>query len=274
MRPKKRCGQPFYIGKGNGDRAKTHLYETKENNENIFKFNKIQKIRKDGFEPFIKYHTKDISENDAYDLEAQLIKEYGRKIDGGILTNICLDNRPPDLTGRPVSEQTKQKIGDAQRGELNHRYGVKWSEEQKKLRSNINKLNGNKPPVRTGPMSQEQKDAISRGNTGKKRTKEQSEYLSSIRNGKTRQPWSEETKQKIRLGNNPNIITPEIGMEFGLWRVIEFSHRDADKRGSEGIFWLCQCSCAKQTIKPVCQRNLARGLSKSCCKKRKKNANS
>ena len=87
--------QPFYVGKGCGKRANTHLNETKNNTENILKFNKIEKIRKDGFEPIIEYHSTDMLEKDAYDLETQFIQKYGRIIDGGILTNICLDNRPP-----------------------------------------------------------------------------------------------------------------------------------------------------------------------------------
>ena len=136
-------------------------------------------------------------------------------------------------------------------------------------------MDGGKPPVRTGPMSQEQKDAISRGNTGKKRTKEQSEYLSSIRKGKKRREPSEETKNKIRLSNNPNIITLENGMEFGLWKVIEFSHKDPNKRGGEGKFWLCKCSCDNQTLRSVCQRSLIRGASTSCgCKKGKQSLSS
>lgn len=195
--------QPFYVGKGKGDRAKAHLYETENSTENRRKFFKIRKIREAGLTPGIEYHALDLTEEVAYELEASLIKWFGREgIDEcGILTNICIDQRPPDPTGRSVSERTKQKIGDAQRGERNHRHGKSWSEEQKQLRSVFNLANSIKPPVRSGPMSEEQKAAIARGNTGKKRTPEQSAHLSAIRKGKKRKPCSEETKEKIRQSN-------------------------------------------------------------------------
>jgi len=266
--------RPFCVGKGSGKRSQTHLVETADNTENLRKFLKIQKIRDAGLEPGIEYFAIELTEDDAYALEADLILKYGRaKIDeGGILTNICIDSRPPDLrgyvvpeevrkrrseynkangikppprmpgplteehkaklslaltgrivteeqrkhlsalfkarghrppdpTGRPVSEDTRQKIGDAQRGEKNHRYGKHWSEEEKKQRSEFAKANGIKPPVRSGPMSDEQKAAIGAGNKGKKRSAEISAYLSSIRKGKKRTPRSEETKEKIRQSN-------------------------------------------------------------------------
>lgn len=34
---------PFYIGKGSGNRPKHHLYETEYNTANVRKYNKIQK---------------------------------------------------------------------------------------------------------------------------------------------------------------------------------------------------------------------------------------
>jgi hypothetical protein len=100
-----------------------------------------------------------------------------------------------------MSEATRKKIGDPQRGEKNHRFGVLWSDEEKQRRRDFNKANGIKPPIRSGPMSAEQKAAIARGNTGKSRTPEQSAYLSMIRRGKKRKPPSEETREKIRRSN-------------------------------------------------------------------------
>lgn len=192
-------GEPFYIGKGCGDRAREHLRKRARTDENKRKSARIEKIRQDGSEPLAIIMIEDLSEEEAYFLEEQIISEYGRIgfEPGGILTNICLDARPPSGAGRPCCPETREKIGAAQRGELNHRFGTEWDDEQKELRRQFNLANGIKPPVRSGPMSDEQKDAIRRGNTGKKRTPEQSAYLSSIRKGKKRGPMSEETKRKI-----------------------------------------------------------------------------
>lgn len=196
-------GEPFYIGKGVGNRAKEHLRKNARLSENQRKSREIQRIRDAGLEPLAIIMIDGLEESEAYSLEELIIAEYGRIgfEPGGILTNICLEARPPSALGRPVSEETRRKIGDAQRGELNHRYGAEWDDEQKELRRQFNLENGIKPPVRSGPMSDEQKAAIGAGNRGKKRTPEQSAYLSSIRKGKTRGPMSEDTKAKIRAGN-------------------------------------------------------------------------
>jgi hypothetical protein len=267
--------QPFYIGKGCGDRARVHLSETEDKTENLRKTLKIKKIREAGMEPEIEYLAYDLEENVAYDLEATLIRKYGRaKIDdGGILTNICVDNRPPDPTGRPVSEATREKIGGAQRGSLNHRYGIHWDEAEKRRRSEFNKIHGIKPPVRTGPMSDEQKAAIAKGNLGKKRTAEQSAYLSSIRKGKKRGPYSEERRAAISAGLDGDTTSDLVGQQYGEWTVIAKGEdmRSADKRGAGYILWRCRCSCSKRTERDVNQRSLRRGTSTSCgCKKGKK----
>ena len=137
--------------------------------DNPHKSRKIAYIRKVGFEPAIMYWQTSMAEQDAYDLERELIKRFGRKnIDqDGILTNICLDNRPPTSAGREVSPDTREKIASAQRGELNHRHGASWDDEQKELRRQYNLDNNIKPPIQSGPMSEEQKVAIGNGNRGK-----------------------------------------------------------------------------------------------------------
>lgn len=207
-------GEPFYIGKGSGTRSNYHFAKHANPLENSRKTSKIKKIRANGVEPIAIVYVDGMEEEDAYRLEEEIILHYGRKkIDaGGILTNICVGNRPPSPLGKACAVGTRQKIGDAQRGELNHRYGVAWDDEQKELRRQFNLENGIKPPVRSGPMSEEQKAAIGAGNRGKKRTAEQSAYLSEIRKGKKRGPMSAETKLKIaaaQAGKPRRKKTPE-----------------------------------------------------------------
>jgi len=92
-----RTDLPFYIGKGTKGRYLHHLNETKDNTENIKKYAYIQGLRNKGLTPKIVIIQQDMLESEAYDLERDLIKYWGRKnIDeNGILTNICEDNRPP-----------------------------------------------------------------------------------------------------------------------------------------------------------------------------------
>lgn len=160
-----RVNLPFYIGKGKGKRVYFHLSEkSRAKSDNFKKFDKIKKIRKEGYEPEIKIVQYFEDENDAYDYEEKLIKKYGKRdIDeGGILTNICESSRPPKLRGRTYqeiygdrweeqiekrrqlqlsvggygpkkhSEETKKKISQKVAGKNNPSYGVPCSEERKR----------------------------------------------------------------------------------------------------------------------------------------------
>ena len=97
---------PFYIGKGQGNRAQTHLFESAKV-QNLYKDNKIRAIRNAGLEPRIEYIAENIiDEQLAYKIEEDIIKHYGRKgyEDFGILTNVCADNRPPNHKGKNYEE--------------------------------------------------------------------------------------------------------------------------------------------------------------------------
>ena len=113
-----RDNQPFYIGKGCGKRAQSHLRETKEKTLNIRKFYKIQSIREDGYEPLISYLFENLEESDAYEKEEYEIKRFGRKdLDpAGILMNLVPDSRPPNRQGKPHKESTKEKMSKASLG--------------------------------------------------------------------------------------------------------------------------------------------------------------
>jgi hypothetical protein len=180
-----RVNIPFYVGKGKNDRVYFHLSEkSRAKSENKRKYNKIQKIKKNGHEPEIKIVKYFEDENDAYDYEEILIEKYGRMRydDNGILTNICESSRPPKLKGRTYQEiygdkweeqiekrrkaqidaggygpkkhtqETKNKISAKVAGENNPSYGVPCSEERKeKIRKKAKERyeNGFKSPCST-----------------------------------------------------------------------------------------------------------------------------
>ena len=127
-----RNGKPFYIGKGMGNRAESHLKENQDT-PNKYKENKIASIRNSGQEPIIQYIAENIiDEQLAYDIETSIIKKHGRKgYDiGGILTNICLYNQPPNHKGKTYEEI----------------YGPQKAIEQRKLRSRLQKERGGYGP--------------------------------------------------------------------------------------------------------------------------------
>lgn len=171
-----RTNLPFYIGKGKieNQRHLDHFKETIDNTDNHHKFYKIQYLKEQGYEiPVTILETNIVDEDIAYNIEAQYIKQYGREnIDeGGILTNICVDKRPPSQKGKkqssthlekrinsykntisengrkPMSDDTKKKIGLGVSGEKNGFYNKHHTDENKKKHSE--RMIGNKNNVKT-----------------------------------------------------------------------------------------------------------------------------
>lgn len=202
--------QPFYVGKGSGDRYKKHLTETKNTTENYKKWAYIQGLRNLGLEPIIEKVFNTDNEELAYDEEERLIRHYGRQgIDkGGILTNICENSRPPRRAS-PLTEEHKRKISEAHKGHKKYNPDYRHSEETKKKISLANK---GKPGSMTGKKhTEETKQKITKSNkeswtpekreqartrqTGKQFSDEHKQNLSTAHKGRTA---SEETKAKMR----------------------------------------------------------------------------
>lgn len=82
--------EPFYIGKGRQNRHNIHLQKVKRNDyTNLPKFHRIKKILDTGTEPIIiKYKTL-LLENNAFNIESEMIINIGRKDKKtGPLTNL------------------------------------------------------------------------------------------------------------------------------------------------------------------------------------------
>lgn len=159
--------RPFYVGKGTGRRAQQHLWEMSREH-NPYKTNVIRSIRADGFEPEIVYAAEEIADEAlAYDLEANIIRFWGRKgyDKNGILTNVAPDLRPPNHKGR-----TYEDI-----------YGAEGAVEQREKRRQLQ---------------------LERGGYGPKQHSEKTRALMRIsnageRNGRYGKPTSAETRAKI-----------------------------------------------------------------------------
>lgn len=150
---------PFYVGKGSGKRAWTHINKQLVRDENPFKSAVIAKIEGAGLKPAILIWQANLEEIEAYALEERLIARFGRRIDGsGVLTNISVTKRPPSSKGRKMSEATKQKIREANTGK-------KRTLEQRLAMSDSRKGRKRKP------HTEESKQKIREGNLGKVRRK-------------------------------------------------------------------------------------------------------
>lgn len=135
-----RDGTVFYVGKGSGNRKDVHVQKVKrgEVSENRFK----DKVIRDIYAETGKYPESVIvetfeCEDTAYLHEEKLIEKYGTYKDGGILTNICKDAKPPCHKGRKRSAETRAKLAD-RCGEKNPAWGRKHTAEWKRAASERN----------------------------------------------------------------------------------------------------------------------------------------
>ena len=81
--------EPFYVGKGKGNRYLSHLNEAKQTSNKSHKLNKIRKILKEEFDPIIIKILENITEQKSIDKEIELIWIIGRHDLGmGPLTNL------------------------------------------------------------------------------------------------------------------------------------------------------------------------------------------
>jgi hypothetical protein len=166
-------GAPYYIGKGKGNRAYINNRTTPKPADN----NRIQLIKEN------------LSEEDAFRLEIELIAYHGRKDLGtGILRN--LTNGGEGVSGRIATIETIEK-------RVAKNTGKKRTVEQKE-RMRLSQLNRKE---KTADEIKAISDKISNNRKGKgtaPKSDEHKKKLSEHFTGKSNGPRSEETKQKMR----------------------------------------------------------------------------
>lgn len=108
--------EPFYVGKGKGNRFKNHLTKyLLENDNNKLKVNKINKIINNENDIIILKVNKKLSHKNAGSIEKLLIQTIGRiDLGTGCLTN--LTDGGEGSYKRFMSQETKDKISKAKKG--------------------------------------------------------------------------------------------------------------------------------------------------------------
>ena len=196
-----KTNKPFYIGKGKNKRALSHLNETKETTMNPRKFNKIQSLSAAGLSPIIEYYITDIEcEETAYEIEATLIKEYGRKDydENGTLLNLCIDSRPPGNNNFAVNNPSTYLSKGKTYEEI---YGIEKAKSLKEARS----ISSSTREVTDETKEKQRQSALKKiangykmpSKLGIKESEETRRKKSLAHKGKPKGPRSEETKRKI-----------------------------------------------------------------------------
>jgi len=214
--------EPIYIGKGQNERYLEHIKYLKKHTNDHFK-KKINRLLKEGFskqdiENHILIYKDNLTEQEAFDLEAKLIKEIGRSdLKLGPLTNHT--NGGDGVSGYIFKSEDRRKISDS-------KIGKKRSEETKRKISESlmehvvseetkNKMRKERSEESKNRMKRNHADFSSEKhpNFGKHLSDETKRKISDSKIGKKRNPFTEGTKQKMRDSWIRRKIRIEIGVK-------------------------------------------------------------
>lgn len=152
--------EPFYVGKGSGNRLNEHFKTSQiKRDKNKSKVNKILKIQNSGFCPIAVKIQENLTEEDALRLEKEIIENIGRKdLRVGTLTNLTnggenyvhwdelnieTQNRVRKILSDRMKINNPMKIKEISEKCSNSKKGMKFSEEYKKNMSLIIKNSTN-----------------------------------------------------------------------------------------------------------------------------------
>lgn len=169
--------EPFYIGKGCGNRWKNILTKvtiSKSNDGNIHKVSRVKNIVDEGFTPIIVCVFDNLVEETAYLVETVLISLIGRR---DLKTGYLCNHTDGGDGSRNMSQETRDKISAKSKGHIPWNKGRTdtCSEETRKKISKT--LTGRK----RGPMSDAQKDSVSKVHKNKIVSEETKKRLSKAR---------------------------------------------------------------------------------------------
>lgn len=206
------CGfEPFYVGKGKGQRKFDHLNQAKKyltnkkDIKNLHNINTICKLLSSGSEPLILQLFFTDNEQEAYNEEMRLIKLWGRRnLNTGPLTNKT--DGDEGSSNKVYTAEYRKKLSDGTKkafanGLLNSNIlafknsavGVKWSKERKLKYSEI---------YLAGPrrkLSPESRKKISEAHQIIRQTQEWKDKASASQKGK-KHTWEHTAKS---ISNNP-----------------------------------------------------------------------
>ena len=177
----------FYVGIGKEEGRAFDKHNRNKHWHNI--------VNKAGYTVNIVYE--DIEHDEAKKIEILLIEKYGRK-DLGLGNLVNMTDGGEGCLGLICSEETRQKLSEANKSEKNPNFGKTPSEESRLKMSIAQK--GIRP-------SEESRLKMSIAQKGIRPSEESRLKMSEAKKGKTH---SQEVKQKISEGNKGKICSEEV----------------------------------------------------------------
>jgi hypothetical protein len=198
--PRKTPPEPIYVGKGNNERLYDHLF----NSSNNILSSKISKIKELGLEPIIEKYIDDINEDEAYEIEKQLIKKIGKIVDNnGTLCNYCNGGKGGRL-GFKHSKKTIELFSEQRKGkkQTKNQYLVNCNrvvteETKERIRNKLKNRKRSPESIEKGRLK----------NIGKKRSDETKKMFSEQRKGKKQ---SLEHIMKAKIARKKSFIRKKI----------------------------------------------------------------
>lgn len=171
--------EPIYVGKGNSNRPNRHKYLYKKYNTRFY--SKIQSIFESSNKlPDYIIHKSNLTEDEANNLEVELIKKIGRIEYDGTLTN--LSDGGEGQSGWKMSDEAKLKKSISMTGKI-------LGPHSEETRNNISKSKIGKPSTKKGTkMSKESKEKMSLAKKGKYLGEDNWNYKRVIENP-TKDTW-------------------------------------------------------------------------------------
>lgn len=196
--------EPFYVGKGKGDRVKRHLYRT-----DMHPFvQRLQLMKKNGIEPDIEI-IQAIDEGHAFFMESCLIEMFGRRdFKTGTLLNLT-DGGEGGPSGRIFTDETRHKMSIANKGK-------KKSPESIAKTAAANRGRKHSPEA-IAKISEFQK--------GKKKSPESVIKMSEAKKGKERSPEHCANLSKSHMGKKLSLETIAKMSAFNKGKVLSLEHK-------------------------------------------------
>lgn len=191
--------EPFYIGKGKGNRLLQHVKPSYVNRERGPKRNKIKALLDAGESVIAEKFSENMAESDSFAMEIAAIQIVGRMdIQTGPLTN--LNDGGVGQSGNQATPETKAKMSLSRKG---------------------------KPGVIPGAESRAKMSAAKKGKPLSEETKAK---MSEVRKGRPGRKLSDEEKLRISQRQIGKIASDETRQKMSATRIGKECHNEESKR--------------------------------------------